>query len=291
LNDLFVQRLVRTFFIIGVVLGIYRAVEVIAFSRRQLQNVTGLVIEEELLPFVRTGLRLVIIALGLVIVVQEWGYDVSGLIAGLGLGGLAFSLAAQDTIANLFGFTAVVGDRPFVEGEVIKIPEAEGRVERVGLRSTRVRQVDQSLVTVPNSKMATAAIINWSRLSKRRYINKIGISYRSNSRQIRELVSSIRSMLVDRPNLETDSIQVFFSAFGQNALEIEVIALIKLPDYVQFAAERENINLAIMEIIENLGLHIAEPRLASSPEALAFPVRILPDELAARPKDDAPKQE
>ncbi|MFN8371709.1 MAG: mechanosensitive ion channel [Anaerolineae bacterium] len=261
LSDVFVERMVRTFVIIGVAVGSYRAVEVIALSRRQLRNVTGLEIEEELLPFIRTALRLVIISLGLVIIVQEWGYDVSGLIAGLGLGGLAFSLAAQDTVANLFGFTAVVGDRPFVEGEFIKIPEAEGRVEHVGLRSTRVRQLDQSLVTVPNSKMATAAIINWSRLSKRRYVNKIGIDYKTSSQQIRDLLPKVRTMLEQRSAVEKESVQVFFNTFGQNALEIDIVCFIRLPDYVQFCVEREAINLAMMDLVESIGLQLAEPRI------------------------------
>ncbi len=290
LNDVFVTHLVRTFIIIGVAMGVYRAVELIAFSRRQLQNVTGLAIEEELLPFVRTALRLVIISLALVIIVQEWGYDVSGLIAGLGLGGLAFSLAAQDTIANLFGFTAVVGDRPFVEGEFIKIPEAEGKVERVGLRSTRIRQLDQSLVTVPNSKMATAAIINWSRLSKRRYLNKIGIDYNTTSQQIRAVLPLIRTMLADRPAVEQESLQVFFNSFGKNGLEIEVVCFIKLPDYAQFSAERESINLAIMEIFETTGLQLAEPRLVID-ELSPYPRLTPQDEAQARAANPDAKQE
>jgi MscS family membrane protein len=288
--DVFVERLVRTFVILGIAMGLYRAVKIIAFSRRQLHTITGLTIEEELLPFIRTALRLVIIAIVLVILVQEWGYDVSGLIAGLGLGGLAFSLAAQDTIANLFGFTAVVGDRPFVEGEVIKVAEAEGKVERVGLRSTRVRQVDQSLVTIPNSKMSNSAIINWSRLTKRRYVNKIGIDYRTSSQQIRALLSAIRAMLRDRPNVETDSVQVFFNSFGQNALEIDVICYVKLPDFVQFSAEREDINLSIMELIESVGLSMAEPRLALD-KMPTYPLLSRADEADIKPTENEPPQE
>jgi MscS family membrane protein len=290
LVDIFVERFVRTFVILGIAMGLYRAVKVIAFSRRQLHTITGLMIEEELLPFIRTALRLVIIAMVLVILVQEWGYDVSGLVAGLGLGGLAFSLAAQDTIANLFGFTAVVGDRPFVEGEVIKIAEAEGKVERVGLRSTRVRQVDQSLVTIPNSKMANSAIINWSRLTKRRYVGKIGIDYRTSSQQIRAILPKIRTMLTDRPTVEADSVQVFFNSFGQNALEIDVICFIKLPDFVQFSAEREDINLSIMEIIEDIGLTMSEPRI-SIETMRAYPLLSRADDIVVKSKEAEPPQE
>jgi MscS family membrane protein len=257
LGDIFIERLVRTFVIIGVTMGFYRAVGVIALSQRQLRNITGLSIEDELLPFVRTALRLVIIAIALVIVIQEWGYDVSGLIAGLGLGGLAFSLAAKDTVENLFGFTAVVGDRPFVEGEVIRIEGAEGKVENVGLRSTRIRQPDQSLVTVPNSKMTTSAIVNLSRLSKRRYVNRLGIDYWATSAQMRTLLSRIRQNLTKRPNVEKETVQAFFVKFGENALEIEITCYIRLADYAQFSAESEDINLSIIDLIEELGLEMA----------------------------------
>src|SRR5947208_14792157 len=100
---------------------------------------------------------MIVLALALVIIIQVWGYDVTGLIAGLGLGGLALSLAAQDTLSNVFGFAAIVSDRPFVVGEYIKTKDVEGAVERVGLRSSRVRQIDQAIVAVPNNLLASSA--------------------------------------------------------------------------------------------------------------------------------------
>jgi MscS family membrane protein len=145
----FADHLLRTMVILTIFIGLYRAVAVMTFSRSRLFRMTGLTIEDRLVPFVRTALRLILIAMVLVIIVQEWGYDVSGLVAGLGLGGLAFSLAAQDTVANLFGFTAIVGDTPFLVGEFIKTPDLEGTVEHVGLRSTRIRRPDRAYSSAP----------------------------------------------------------------------------------------------------------------------------------------------
>lgn len=258
-NDVFLDHLARTLVIIGLALGLYRFVGVLALSRRQLKALTGINIEDELLPFIRTSLRLFVLVVAFVIIVQEWGYDVSGLVAGLGLGGLAISLAAQDTLSNLFGFTAVVGDRPFVEGETIKTPDVEGKVEQVGLRSTRIRQVDQSLVVVPNSKLAGSAILNWSRLTKRRYFNKLRIGYDIKHLQLRILLTRIRQLLHNRDHVEKESIQVFFIGFGENALEIEVSCMLRLPDWVQFSAEREEINLRIMEIMDEMRVDFALP--------------------------------
>jgi MscS family membrane protein len=161
--QVFVARLARTLIIVAIAIALYRALEIFGFSRARLYALTGINIEESLLPFVRVGLELLIIAFTVVIVVQEWGYDVSALVAGLGLGGLAVSLAAADTIANIFGFSMIVGDRPFIVGDYIKTNDVEGTVEKVGLRSTRIRQPDQALVTVPNKTLANAVILNWSR--------------------------------------------------------------------------------------------------------------------------------
>src|SRR3982751_4471798 len=128
--------------------------------------------------------KTILMALALVIIIQEWGYDVSGLVAGLGLGGLAFSLAAKDTVENLFGFTTIVSDQPFVVGEFIKSNDIEGTVEHVGIRSTRIRQQDQSYVIVPNSKLASAPILNWSRLNKRWYNTTLRVSYNATRQDI-----------------------------------------------------------------------------------------------------------
>jgi MscS family membrane protein len=207
----------------------------------------------------RTGLQIIILAILLVIIIGEWGYDVSGLIAGLGLGGLAVSLAAQDTIANVFGFSAIVADRPFVVGEVIKTPDVEGTVEHVGLRSTRVRQPDQALVTLPNSKLVSSAILNWSRLSKRWLNLTLRIDYNANSQQIQSLIERLRTTLAEREHVETDSVVVFFTNFGDQALEVLVRCYIMLPDWTDFSREKEAINLEIMRIIEELDLSIALP--------------------------------
>jgi MscS family membrane protein len=191
--------------------------------------------------------------------VQEWGYDVSGLVAGLGVGGLAVSLAAQDTLANLFGFTMIVGDRPFVVGEFIKTPDVEGIVEHVGMRSTRVRQLDQAYVTIPNAKLADSAILNWSRLSKRRLDARLCIRYDARPEQLEALLERSRALLNAHEKTEPESVVVYLIEYGENGLIVLVRANLLLPDWIEFTAEKEKLFIDILKIVEELGLSIAFP--------------------------------
>ncbi|MBC7810623.1 MAG: mechanosensitive ion channel, partial [Burkholderiales bacterium] len=221
-TSLFLENLTRTLVIVAVFVLCFRLVDFLTPAKTTYLYAVGIRIEDQLLPFVRTALKIIILAMALVVIVQEWGYDVSGLVAGLGLGGLAFSLAAKDTLENLFGFTAIVGDRPFVVGESIKSGDVEGEVEHVGLRSTRVRQMDQELVTVPNSKLASTNVLNWSRLGKRHVNFTLRIAYDTRSGEVRNLLEQLRAILATHEAVEKDSIVVHFINFGENALEILV---------------------------------------------------------------------
>ncbi len=255
----FVVHITRTLVIIAVVLVVYGVVQNFAMTRRRLLLVTGVTLDEALLPFVRTGIHLFVWALALVIIIQEWGYDVSGLIAGLGLGGLAISLAAQDTLSNLFGFAAIVSDRPFVVGEYIHTNLVEGTVERVGLRSTRVRQLDQAIVAVPNSAMAQTPILNWSRLAKRKLELTLGVTYKTTPDQMEQLLKSLREMLAQRSTVDRNAITVYFVSFGASSLNILIRCYVAIADWTAFTAEQERVLLEIMRLVDQQGLEIAFP--------------------------------
>lgn len=253
----FLRHLIRSLVVLAVFIGLYRFVDMIAPTSARLFRLTGLDIPERLLPFIRTAAKLALVVLGIVVIIQEWGYDVSGIIAGAGLAGLAFSLAAQDTVANLFGFTTIVGDQPFVVGEFIKTPDVEGVVEHVGVRSTRIRQLNQAYVTIPNSKLAQSVILNWSRLSKRWLDLTLPISYQATGDQITAIIERVRAMLLERELVQADSVLVNFVDFGENGLRLLIRCYINLADWGQYTAEKERIYLEIMKIIEHAGLSIA----------------------------------
>jgi MscS family membrane protein len=259
MDSIFLENLVRTLVIVAVLVLLNQLIGILLPSSKRLFSITGITLEERLIPFVRVAVRLLIICAGVVIVLQEWGYDVSGLVAGIGLGGLAFSLAAQDTVANLFGFVAIVGDRPFNVGDYIKTVDVEGSVEHVGLRSTRVRQLDQALVMVPNNKLANSAILNWSRLVKRRIDYVLHIRYGTSSQQMSAVLAELRDYLKSQEKIEADSVIVNFINFGDSALEVLIRAYVQLADWGEFTLEKERINLEIMDLVKQAGLDIAFP--------------------------------
>lgn len=266
----FVTQLTRSLVILALFVGFYRLTDIVSISSGQFYRVTGLQLDPKLMPFLSVGVKLLFVALAIVVLLQEWNYDVSGLIAGLGLGGLAISLAARDTVANLFGFSMIVSDRPFVVGEFIRTPEVEGIVESIGPRSTRIRQPDQGYVIVPNEKLAASAILNWSRLS-RRWINfRIGVTYSTTSDQMRTLTHQIREMLITREAVDPDTVLVHFIEFGDSSLQVLVRCYVNIANWGAWAAEQEQIFLNIMDIVNDLGLSMAFPSRSLYIENMAF---------------------
>ncbi|MBK8025239.1 MAG: mechanosensitive ion channel family protein [Chloroflexi bacterium] len=280
----------RTLVIVALAVFIFRLINTFVISARSLYVFAGITLDAALLPFVRTGVTIVVIALALVIILQVWGYDVTGLVAGLGLGGLAFSLAAQDLLSNLFGFAAVVSDRPFVVGEYIKTPDVEGIVEQVGVRSTRVRQLDQAIVTVPNSKLAAGTILNWSRLAKRRVDFKLSIEYSTSAQHMETLLEALREMLRQQPMVEKDTIVVYFVEFADSSLNILVRCFLTLSEWAAFTAEKERILLEIMRIMERMQISVAFPsQTVYYQSADDLPSAIRPSLRPANPPETEPQ--
>lgn len=285
----FIGHLVRTLIIVAIFLFLSRLVGVITRSARMLLALTGLNIEERLLPFIRNGLRIVMGIIAFVIILQEWQFDVGGLIAGLGLSGLGVALASQDLAANLFGFTTIIGDEPLREGEYIVTSDVAGVVERIGFRSTRIRQLDQSLVTVPNGKLSNSVVTNWSRLVKRRMDMTIGVTYSTSSAQMRTLLKRLDDLLKGREAVDPTSVMVFFSNFGGSSLDVRLIAFIGLADWFAFNVEVQEISLEIMDIMEEMGLSFAFPSRSVYVEQMPPPPEPVPPDAAPTPETAPPE--
>lgn len=256
INNL-VFGIARSFIIIALLFFVYNLVDLLAPSSLRIANLTGFAIEDRLLPFIRVAIKLLILALGIVILLQEWGYDVSGVLAGIGIGGLAVSLAAQDTIANLFGFVAIVSDRPFDVGEFIRSGDYEGTVEHVGLRSTRIRQPNQAVVYLPNNVVANSPVLNWSRLKKRQLELRIKVAYSTTNNQLREMMHHTRAYFVKQNTVEANSIVINILDFTNESTEILVRAYIFIADWKLFTAEKERLTLEIIGIMKSLDIELA----------------------------------
>lgn len=204
-------------------------------------------------------LRFIIVALAFVVIAQEWNYDVNGLLAGLGLGGLAFALAAKDAIANIFGGIVIILDKPFAVGDWILTPSVEGTVEEMSFRSTKVRTFANALVTVPNSVLANQAVTNWTRMQKRRISFHLGVTYDTPRAKLRSCVDKIKAMLENHPEVHPDMIMVRFEHFSDSSLDIFIYFFTKTTAWAEYLKVREEINFKIMEIIEEEGVSVAFP--------------------------------
>jgi len=255
----FLAHLVRSIVAVALFWAAYRTTELLWTAFEVFTKRTQTELDDHLLPILHKTLRTVVVVLGVVVLVQEWGYDVGGLIAGLGLGGLAFALAAKDTVSNFFGCLVILFDKPFVVGDWIKTSTVEGTVEEIAFRSTRVRTFAQALVSVPNGVLANETITNWSRMGKRRITYRLGVTYGSRREQLALCLDRIRAMLKAHPEIHPETIFVEFTDFGDSALEIFLYFFTKTTVWGEYLAVRTDVNLKIMAIVEELGMSVAFP--------------------------------
>ncbi|SFV67490.1 Potassium efflux system KefA protein / Small-conductance mechanosensitive channel [hydrothermal vent metagenome] len=226
-------------------------------------------LSKEMGNFILTILKILIGGIGLGVMLKVWGVNVTALIASLGLGGLAFALAAKDTAANLFGSFALLADKSIRIGEWVKIGSVEGVVEDVGMRTTKIRSFQKSLITVPNQVVANTPIENFSRRGIRRIKMDIGLTYGTTSTQITKIVSDIKSMLMENEGIaQNESLMVNFTAFGDSALDIFIYAFAHTANWAKYLEIREDIHLKIMQIVEENGSGFAFPSQSIYVESL-----------------------
>lgn len=217
-------------------------------------------LSKEIGNFILTLLRILIGGAGLGAMLQVWGINVTALVASLGLGGLAFALAAKDTAANLFGSFSLLIDKTIRIGEWIKVDGIEGTVEDIGIRTTKIRSFEKSLITVPNQIIANHPIENFSRRGVRRIKISIGLTYDTSSMQMNNIVKEIKTMLQQHKDIAREEpLLVNFESFGDSSLSIFIYAFTATADWESYLKIREDIHLKIMKIVENNQASFAFP--------------------------------
>ena len=214
---------------------------------------------KDLANLITKFIQVIIAALGLITILQEWGYNITGFLASLGLVGMAIALAAKDTVANLFGSLVIFSDKPFKIGDWIKTDDVEGIVEVVGIRSTKVRTFAQALVSVPNASLANGAILNWSKMGKRRIKMSVGLTYSTTSTQMQNILKEMRVMLEKHKDIHKETIFIYFTDFQDSSLGIFCYFFTKTTNWGEYMRVREDINLKIMHIVESNGSSFAFP--------------------------------
>lgn len=210
--------------------------------------------------FIITIIKILIGALGLSAMLQVWGVNITALIASIGLGGLAFALAAKDSASNLFGSFSLLADKSIRIGEWISVDGNEGIVEDIGMRTTKIRAFDKSLIIAPNQLVANSPVYNFSRRGVRRINISIGLTYSTTKAQIIKIVDEIRSMLEMHEEIsKKDTLLVNFESFGASSLNIFIYTYATTADWKKYLQIRQDVHIKIMDIVENNGAAFAFP--------------------------------
>jgi MscS family membrane protein len=211
------------------------------------------------IPVGRKSINVFIVIIGGLLIIQNLGYSIASLLAGLGIGGAAIALASRDTIANLFGSFVVFVDRPFHVGDWVEIEGVEGTVEELGLRVTRIRTFSNSQITFPNSKFTTTAIQNWSRMQKRRIKMTIRVAYDTPADKLRAAIAGIREIILSDDLFHHDFFVVNFTEFSAYSLDIYVNCFTLTTVWAEYLQTREDFLLKIKTEFEKLGINFALP--------------------------------
>jgi MscS family membrane protein len=188
------------------------------------------------------------------------GLPVASLLAGLGIGGIALAFGAQKTVENLFGAIALGADRPFREGDFVKVEDnVMGTVEAVGLRSTRFRTLDRTIVSLPNGRLADMRIETYTLRDRIRLHTVLNLVYETTAKQMKEVLAGLETVLRKHPAIWPDEITVRFLQFGQSSLDIEVMAWFRTTDFGKFKAIRQEVLIDFMQVVEDAGSGFAFP--------------------------------
>ncbi len=257
---IYVLKILRSFFVVLISWGLYNLVIEFQDYIYRICEKFGKEVAKEIGSFVIKFLKVSIIVLAVLSLLQEWGINVSAVIASLGIGGLAVALAAKDTVANLFGGLTVLIDKSMKVGDWIKLGNVEGIVEDIGLRTTKIRSFEKSLIVVPNQVLANESLENFSRRKVRRIKMVIGLTYDTSREKMIKILNEIRSMLKSHPGIAKDQLlMVYFTDFGDSSLNIFIYCFTNTADWEKYLAIREDVNLKIMEIVERNGASFAFP--------------------------------
>lgn len=237
----------------------YRLVDVVAVYLAQLTERTDTKLDDQLIPILRKTLKTFVVLIGVIFTLQNLDVDVTSFIAGLGIGGLAFALAAKDTLSNLFGSIMILIDRPFQIGDWVVIGEQEGTVEEVGLRSTRIRTFYKSQITIPNANLATTNIDNMGRRDYRRIKTYISIQYDTPPDRIEAFIEGIRQIILANEFSWKDYFHVYLNQFNASSLDILFYAFVETNDWGIELRERGRIFLEIIRLAEKLNVDFAFP--------------------------------
>jgi len=207
----------------------------------------------------RRAAKVVLLAVVFVAILDTLGFDVTAGIAALGIGGIALALGAQKTVENLVGSVTVIADKPVQVGDFCRVGDVVGTVEDIGMRSTRIRTNERTLVTIPNADFSSRQIENFATRDRFLFNPTIGVEYGISARKLREGVEIVEGVLKEHERVESEGARARFTNFGPSSLDIEIFSYITVGDFAESLVVRQELLLMIFERLEAAGLSIAFP--------------------------------
>ncbi|MES3016534.1 MAG: mechanosensitive ion channel domain-containing protein [Bacteroidota bacterium] len=254
IDKIFLLLLIISFFRI-----LLRIIDFIAHIFLYKASLTESKSDDQMVPFVKELSKIVTIIFAVFVVLGSvFNLNVATIIAGLGIGGIAVALAAQDTLQNLLGSFTIFADKPFVVGDNVRIDKYEGTIEKVGFRSTLLRTVDKTLVVIPNKKMVDSPLENLSLRNSHRMKFNIGLKYDTPTDVMIKIADDIKEFIISRPLISGDPV-VTFDALGESALNIQVQYFIDSSEGTDTAKIKEEINYQIIKIVGDNGAKFSLP--------------------------------
>lgn len=216
--------------------------------------------DDQLVPFIRESIKIIIVILSVFFILGAvFHLNIASLVAGLGIGGLAVALAAKESLENLFGSFTIFLDKPFIVGDLVKIGNITGNIERIGFRSTRIRTVDKTYVTLPNKKMIDGELDNLTLRTFRRASFYIGLTYNTPPSKMKAIVEDLKVFLEEHPMIQKGEVHVRFYEFAASSLNLRIDYLVNTIDWVIYLTVREEVNYKIIDIVSAHGCEFAFP--------------------------------
>lgn len=254
-----VARVCQGLILIAVTWMALRLVDVFSHLLEQGLTARGHSAAATIVPMGRRLVKVLLLGIAVLSALQNLGFNITALLGALGLGGLAIAFGLQKTIENFFGGVQVIGDRPVEVGHFGRFGSWIGIVEEIGLRSTRIRTLDRTIVTIPNADFATMEIENFAHRDRIRFATTLGLRYETSADQLRHVLAALKELLVSHERVLPDPARVRFVGFGAFSLDVEVYAYIDTSDWNEFLAIREELMLRVIDVVEASGTGFAFP--------------------------------
>lgn len=255
----YIMMLLRIVPPVFAVVTAYRCVDLVNIYMVSLADKTENTLDDQLVPMVRKTLKVLVVIIGVLVILQNLNFNITALLAGISIGGLAFALAAQDTIKNLFGSLMIFVDKPFQVGDWINFSGVDGTVEEVGFRSTRVRTFANSLVSVPNGRIADMTIDNFGLRRYRRFSTNIALTYDTPPDLIEAYVKGLRELIAQHPKTRKDYYEVQLNNMGAHSLDILFYAFFEVPTWSEEIEAKHELLISIIKLAEVVGVRFAFP--------------------------------